>query len=109
MVWGGIMLNGRMDLHIFMGGPRNTVNAQRYRGEVLRPHVRLFRGAVGPHFLLMDDNARPHRAALVDEFLAGEDIQRMDWPARSADLNPMHWGGELHPVIHHQGPSKTFA
>ncbi|XP_068083858.1 peptidoglycan-recognition protein LC [Anabrus simplex] len=30
MVWSGIMLNGRTDLHIFIGGPRNTVNARRY-------------------------------------------------------------------------------
>ncbi|GBN67089.1 hypothetical protein AVEN_166511-1, partial [Araneus ventricosus] len=37
----------------------------------------------------MDDNARPHRALLVDKFLESEDIRRMDWPARSPDLNPI--------------------
>ncbi|GFT70244.1 DDE_3 domain-containing protein [Trichonephila clavipes] len=37
----------------------------------------------------MDDNARPHRAVLVDEFLQSEDIRRMDWPAMSPDLNPI--------------------
>ncbi|GBM59726.1 hypothetical protein AVEN_40649-1, partial [Araneus ventricosus] len=37
----------------------------------------------------MDDNARQHRALLVDEFLESEDIRRMDWPARSPDLNPI--------------------
>ncbi|GBN56780.1 hypothetical protein AVEN_245927-1 [Araneus ventricosus] len=37
----------------------------------------------------MDDNARPNRALLVDEFLESEDIRRMDWPARSSDLNPI--------------------
>ncbi|GBN36424.1 hypothetical protein AVEN_112991-1, partial [Araneus ventricosus] len=37
--------------------------------EILEPYVRLFRGAVGPEFILMDNNARPHRALLVDEFL----------------------------------------
>ncbi|GBN31114.1 hypothetical protein AVEN_193846-1, partial [Araneus ventricosus] len=46
-------------------------------------------GAVGPEFILMDDNARPHSALLVDEFLESEDIRRMDWPVRSPDLNPM--------------------
>ncbi|GBL93447.1 hypothetical protein AVEN_59656-1 [Araneus ventricosus] len=48
-----------------------------------------FRGAVGPEFILLDDNARPHGALLVDEFLESEDIHRMDWPARSPDLNPI--------------------
>ncbi|GFU22946.1 DDE_3 domain-containing protein [Trichonephila clavipes] len=35
----------------------------------------------------MDDNARPYRGLLVDEFLESEDIRRMDWPAGSPDLN----------------------
>ncbi|GFT55686.1 DDE_3 domain-containing protein [Trichonephila clavipes] len=37
----------------------------------------------------MDDNARTHRALLVDEFLENEDIPRMEWPVRSQDLNPI--------------------
>ncbi|GFX57662.1 transposable element Tc1 transposase [Trichonephila clavipes] len=49
----------------------------------------LFRGARGPDFILMDDNARSHRALLVDEFLESEDIRQMDWPTRFPDLNPI--------------------
>ncbi|UYV66409.1 MAP4K1 [Cordylochernes scorpioides] len=37
----------------------------------------------------MDDNARPHRARLVNEYLQSENIRRMDWPPRSPDLNPI--------------------
>ncbi|GFU96197.1 transposable element Tcb1 transposase, partial [Trichonephila clavipes] len=37
----------------------------------------------------MDDNARPHRANIVDECLQSEDITRMDWPAYSPDLKSM--------------------
>ncbi|GFS63663.1 hypothetical protein TNCV_5109271 [Trichonephila clavipes] len=33
---------------------------QRYIHEVLLPHVRLFRGAVGDKFAFMDDNATRH-------------------------------------------------
>ncbi|GBM14601.1 Transposable element Tcb2 transposase [Araneus ventricosus] len=86
MVWAGIMLDGRTPLHVF---ERGTVTGVRYRDEILESYVRLFRGAVGPEFILMDDNARPHRAFLVDEFLESEDIRRMDWPARSSDFNPI--------------------
>uniref|UniRef100_A0A671SIE3 Tc1-like transposase DDE domain-containing protein n=1 Tax=Sinocyclocheilus anshuiensis TaxID=1608454 RepID=A0A671SIE3_9TELE len=37
----------------------------------------------------MDDNACPHQARLVTEFLEEEGISRMEWPARSLDLNPI--------------------
>ncbi|GFW43313.1 transposable element Tcb1 transposase [Trichonephila clavipes] len=36
-----------------------------------------------------DDNARPHRARLVENMLEAETIQRMEWPACSPDLNPI--------------------
>ena len=84
MVWGAIMLDGRTDLHIF---DRGSVTGQRCRNEVLEATVRLFRGAVGPDFLFMDDNAPPHRAALVDDFLESEGIKRMQKLPNSLDLN----------------------
>ncbi|KFM71840.1 Transposable element Tcb2 transposase, partial [Stegodyphus mimosarum] len=86
MVWAGIMMDGRTDLHFFDMG---SVTGQRYRDEVLEPYVRLFRGAVGPDFIFMDDNALCHRAVLVDDFLETENIQRMSWPENSPDLNPI--------------------
>ncbi|GFW61220.1 transposable element Tcb2 transposase [Trichonephila clavipes] len=78
------MLNGRTELHIF---DRGSVIGDLYCEEVLLPHVRLFRGAIGPDFIFMDDNARPHRTLAVEELLESEDITRMDWPAYSLDLN----------------------
>ncbi|GFW51048.1 transposable element Tcb1 transposase [Trichonephila clavipes] len=61
---------------------------QRY-DEVLLPHVRLFRGAVGDKFVFMDDNATCHRTLAVQDCLDSEGIQRLVWPARSPDLNPI--------------------
>jgi hypothetical protein len=37
----------------------------------------------------MDNNARPHRALLVNEFLESKNICQMDWPPRSPDFNPI--------------------
>ncbi|GBN12090.1 hypothetical protein AVEN_242739-1 [Araneus ventricosus] len=37
----------------------------------------------------MDDNARPHRAVVVEDYLEGHGLERMEWPARSPDLNPI--------------------
>ena len=83
MIRAVIKLDGRILLHVF---ERGTVTAERHRNEVLEPYVCLFKGAVGPEFNLMDDNARPHRALLIDKFLESENIFRMDWPSRSPDL-----------------------
>ncbi|GFU16241.1 transposable element Tcb2 transposase [Trichonephila clavipes] len=86
LVWGGIMLGNRTDLDIFDAG---SVNGTRYCNEILLPYVRLFRGAMGLQLLFMDDNAPSHRTVAAKQLLESEDIERMDWPARSPDLNPI--------------------
>ncbi|GFY20968.1 transposable element Tcb1 transposase [Trichonephila clavipes] len=83
LVWGGIILGSRTDLHF----QSVTMTGHIYRDAVLEQHVRLFRGPMGAEFLFMDDNARPHRANIVEECLQSKDIIRMDWPAYSPDLN----------------------
>ena len=79
-------MDGRTDLHVF---PRGTVNAQVYRDEILDAFVPLHAGAIGDACLLQDDNARSHRARIIDDYLKQETIMLMDWPARSLDLNPI--------------------
>ncbi|GFU63188.1 transposable element Tcb2 transposase [Trichonephila clavipes] len=86
MVWAGIMINGRTRLHVVANG---TMTGQRYIDEVLLPHVRLFRGAVGDKFVFMDDNATCYRTLAVQDCLDSEGIQHLVWPARSPDLNPI--------------------
>ncbi|GFV04501.1 transposable element Tcb2 transposase [Trichonephila clavipes] len=66
-----------------------SVNETRYCNEILLPYVRLFRGAMGLQFLFMEDNAPCHRTVAAEQLLESEDIERMDWPARSPDLNPI--------------------
>ncbi|GFT63576.1 transposable element Tc3 transposase [Trichonephila clavipes] len=66
LVWEGIMLGSRTDLHIFDAG---SVNGTRYCNEILLPYVRLFRGAMGLQFLFMDDNAPCHRTVAAEQLL----------------------------------------
>ncbi|GFU66453.1 transposable element Tc1 transposase [Trichonephila clavipes] len=80
------MINGRTRLHVVANG---TMTGQRYIDEVLLPHVRLFRGAVGDKFVFMDDNATCHRTLAVQDCLDSEGIQRFVWPARSSDIKPI--------------------
>ncbi|GFU82188.1 transposable element Tcb2 transposase [Trichonephila clavipes] len=86
IVWAGIMINGRTRIHVVANG---TMTGQRYIDKVLLPHVSLFRGAVGDKFVLMNDNATCHRTLAVQDCLDSEGIQRLVWPVRSPDLNPI--------------------
>ncbi|GFT37930.1 transposable element Tcb1 transposase [Trichonephila clavipes] len=85
LVWGEIILGSRTDLHV----QSVTMTGHIYREVIRQQHVRLFRVSMGAEFLFMDDNARPHRANIVDECLQSEDITRIDWPAYSPNLNPI--------------------
>ncbi|GFW49010.1 transposable element Tcb2 transposase [Trichonephila clavipes] len=58
-----------------------------YADEILRPYVIPCAVAIGDSFVFQDDNARPHRARLVENMLEAETIQRREWPACSPDLN----------------------
>ena len=86
MVWAGISAQGKTDLHVIDNG---TLTALRYVNEILDVYVRPYAGAVGENFILMDDNARAHRARITDQYLEQATIVRMEWPARSADINPI--------------------
>ncbi|GFW43521.1 transposable element Tcb1 transposase [Trichonephila clavipes] len=86
LVYGGISIDGRTDLYIIRDGP---LTARRYRDEILRSIVVPYAEAIGDDFILMDDNCRPHRANLVEDFLFEEGIVRMEWPACSPDMNPI--------------------
>ncbi|GBM25972.1 hypothetical protein AVEN_223108-1 [Araneus ventricosus] len=86
MVWAGISLGDHTDLHVFHGG---TLTGVRYRDEIFDPYVRPYAGAIGNDFILMDDNARPHRAVVVEDYLEVHGLERMECPAQSPDLNPI--------------------
>ncbi|GFY14165.1 transposable element Tcb1 transposase [Trichonephila clavipes] len=78
--------------------------------EILRPIVVPYAEAIGDDFILMDDNCRPHRANLVEDFLFKERIVRMEWPACSPDMNPIEhvWDALRRRVAGRQPPPQTL-
>ena len=43
----------------------------------------------GNNFVIRDDNTTAHRARRVREFLENENVEHLDWPALSPDMNPI--------------------
>ncbi|KAI4878552.1 hypothetical protein NFI96_016749, partial [Prochilodus magdalenae] len=83
MVWGGISLEGCTDLYRL---DNDTLTAIRYQDEILGPVVRPYAGAVGPGFLLVHNNTRPHVARVCRQFLEIEGTETIDWPTGSPDF-----------------------
>ena len=78
-------MEGCTDLYRLHNG---TMTSIRYRDEILAPIVRPNTGAVGPGFLLVHNNARPHVAKACSQFLEDEEIDTIQRPPCSPDLNP---------------------
>ena len=83
MIWAGISLNGRTALVVVPG----NLNGRRYIDEILRPLVVPYLRQMGRNAIFQDDNARPHRAWIVDNFLQLNGVQRLEWPPMSPDLS----------------------
>ena len=63
--------------------------ALRYMNDILQPIVLPYQQNIGEALVFMDDNSRPHRAHVVNDFLQDNDIARLEWPAYSPDMNPI--------------------
>jgi hypothetical protein len=86
MVWSGISTDARTELVMVNG---KAMAANRYIRDILEPYVVPFASFIGNYSILMHDNARPHIAQIVNEYLDTVEIHHMIWPARSPDLNPI--------------------
>ena len=48
-------------------------------------------GVFGCNFVYVQDNAPPHTACDTAAILDQQDVEVMDWPARSQDMNPIEY------------------
>lgn len=100
-VWGGICYDGRTDLLVIPG----NMNSEVYLNQVINNIVPEFHAAVGPGFLFLDDNARPHRSMAVMDAIETNGIPHLALPALSPDLNPIeHAWDQLQKALDHHNP-----
>ena len=84
-VWGGIKGGNKTRLIVING----NINAQTYINDVIALEALPFIQFHGPNVTFMHDNACPHSAAITWQFLATNNVNVLDWPAKSPDLNPI--------------------
>ena len=84
-VWGCFGSAGFGELEIF---PEN-MTGEKYKA-ILESHLLSSAAAAVPRrWRFQDDNDPKHRSRLVRNWLEENNINRMDWPSNSPDLNPI--------------------
>lgn len=84
MVWAGISNRAKTDMVTVNG----NLNAVRYCNEIIRPVILPFLRQ-GHASVFQQDNARPHVARHTLNFLQANNVNVLDWPARSPDISPI--------------------
>ena len=84
MFWGCFSQLGLGPLVAIQG----TMNSQNYL-ELLRDYVLPELNAAGQPMIFMQDNAPCHKARVVMDFLAENNIRTLNWPPQSPDMNPI--------------------
>ena len=86
MVWAGISLDTKTEPIIIGNG---TLTAKRYVNEIIEPHVIPQMRQLGGYAVFLHDNARVHVAKNVLKFIQEHNLQVIESPSRSPDLNPI--------------------
>ena len=105
-------MSGKLELEVLNG----MVNQQRYFGILRYNFLPWARTSFQRIFLLAHDNATSHTAQHAHNFLAGDEVEVMQWPAWRPDLNPIEYiwdqmglfiGFMLTPPTHPSSPPPT--
>ena len=91
-VWGAFHNSAKSPLVL----PDGYLTAVFYRGILQNTLVPFARHYFGDNYRYQDDNATPHRARVVFDFLQQGNVTKMEQPPRSPDCNPIeHLWDEL--------------
>ena len=95
-IWGAFHNSAKSPLVL----PDGYLTGVIYRGILQNTLVPFARHYFGDNYLYQDDNATPHRARVVLDFLQQVNVTKMEQPPRSPDCNPIeHLWDELSRAI----------
>jgi len=83
LIWGAVSFNGVGPLVRIEG----NLTAKRYLKILGYRLWRFFPGLKGGNLIWQEDNARPHKAKVVKDWFTKYDIEVINWPPQSPDLN----------------------
>jgi len=83
MIWGMISPNGLLSIKILEG----KIKSSNYLHMLRTFAVRLMKLNMRPNFSFVQDNCTIHKTAEVLNFLLSQNINIIDWPSKSPDLN----------------------
>jgi transposase len=69
--------------------PNRNVNARTYRDLLDETLIPRARHICNNNFVYAHDNAPAHRARLVHDLLAQQEVNQLNWPVISPDMNPI--------------------
>ena len=82
--WAAISRNERSDIELFT----NNMDSDFY-WEVLKSNIKSLKKIGGTKTILQWDNAPSHVSTKALKFYEKNKIERIEWPAKSPDLNPI--------------------
>jgi hypothetical protein len=98
IVWGGITAHGRTPLVVVAG----ILTGLRYRDEIVQPYVIPFIQSQANNVTFQQDNARPHVARVVRDYLTQQNVDLLPWPAVSPNISPIeHVWDEMERRLRH--------
>ena len=106
MVWGGIHQGGRSELVTV----DEAMNRNRYIQILRNQMLQSATGVFGRNFVYVQDNFLPHTAGDRTAFLDQQDVEVMDWPARSPDMNLIEhvWDQMSDPPFHRSWTKQCY-
>jgi len=89
MIWLAATVDYKSNLVVLDG---NNLNAQKYKG-ILATNLLPLKNRVANRYhdnaIFQQDRASPHTAHSIFEWLEERNIEILDWPSRSPDMNPI--------------------
>ena len=86
MVWGTIRFGWRSPLLVIQG----NLTAERYADTILEGHIVPY-CTHNRQAMFTQDNVRPHVAGICMDILRNNNVQTLDWPLYSSDMNPIEY------------------